>query len=90
MNCPICETELIVWRDILDGWCLCEEMADCPNKHYSYYFSYGYTTITVREKEFSWGYLTSEKEIKSINKVIEKDILKFKGQKNGTKMAGKL
>jgi hypothetical protein len=33
-----------------------EHYLDCPNRHYSYGFSYGYTTISVGDEEFGWAY----------------------------------
>jgi hypothetical protein len=50
--CPVCGMRLVRdYRYVLDGWCLEEEEYHCPEWHYLYMFSYGYTLQIINGVE---------------------------------------
>jgi hypothetical protein len=53
MKCPICDSELKVTQDRMEG-ILLEETLDCPKGDYHSYYGFGSTWLSIGGKSF-WG-----------------------------------
>lgn len=63
MNCPVCDAPMKqTYKDTMDGWLTCEEHEECSAdaNHYSYEFSYGYTTVYVGDNHEEFGMVYSD------------------------------
>ena len=73
-NCPICGAHELSWTKVMDGWCLEEEVLECPNGCYKYHFAYGTTEIefSIRKHVITFGgwYGDPQEEIKARNDAI--------------------
>ena len=61
--------ELLNWIVVLE-----EEYYGCSKRHYYYQYEYGYTTISVFEKEFNYSWKTKPDDVIKIGIEIEKYI----------------
>jgi len=78
-TCPVCGKELVTcFSYYLEGHTLEEEMFHCPDGHYNHYYSYGATSVLVRDEDFAWVCNTPDKEFDEIQGQINKAVQKLK------------